>query len=159
MIGNLEKEKFLNIAVDFFRGITDENLKEVLCNVNYEISFKAEYENNIVGFYFLTDKSDLFEELKREGATPTMDLEKYKDKKGVEGCALGIFPEYRNKGIGFLMIDTSIEYAKNNNIDYIFGQHYKTLNNIEYWKRIRKLIAESDTVYFTIKDLCIQEPE
>ena len=67
-----------------------------------------------------------------------VDIESYKSKKGINGIHLYIEPEYRNKGIGKVLI----EHAENLG-DYIWGQHDLKLNNIENWLKRRKLIAKT----------------
>lgn len=38
--------------------------------------------------------------------------------------------------------------------DYIWGQHFKTLYNIDNWKKFgRRVVAETEDIYVTLMDL------
>ncbi|MBP6236766.1 MAG: GNAT family N-acetyltransferase [Saprospiraceae bacterium] len=147
------KDYFLNLADQFFGHIGSTNVHDTLSNVNFDISLKATLDDEVVGFYLLSDKSNLIEEIKKESASIFFKEDEYLGKKSLEGCAMGVIEAYRSRGIGQMLIDSSISLAKKNGYDFIFGQHHKDLNNIKYWLARRKLIAESKNVYFTLKDV------
>lgn len=71
----------------------------------------------------------------------------------MEGVALGLKKEYRGNGFGEKLKDWFENYAKDNGYDFIFGQHLKGLNNIDFWLKRRELYREDKHSYYTIKYL------
>ena len=71
--------------------------------------------------------------------------EKYIGLKGVEGVLLVVDEEIRGQGWGNKLKD----YPKTLEVDYIWGQQLKTLNNLEDWLKRRELILETVAVYIT----------
>src|ERR1035437_1709702 len=70
------------------------------------------------------------------------NMDKYKNKKGLNGFIMGVLPKYTKKGGATKMI----EYEKKNyskDYDYIWGGAYKAFNNIEFWEKSRRLVGES----------------
>lgn len=61
----------------------------------------------------------------------------YKNKKGVYGIMLGVLPEYRNMGLGKMLI----EYGESIS-DYIWGMHENKLDNLKYWEKRRSVVGE-----------------
>jgi GNAT superfamily N-acetyltransferase len=98
-------------------------------------SVKLILGDNIIGCYLIKEA----------------ELPEFKDKKGIEGVALCILPEYRGKGYGEKMKDWLENYAKSHDYDYIYGMHLKTLKNIEPWLKRRELYKEDEELYHTIK--------
>ena len=78
------------------------------------------------------------------------DLSKYKNLRGIQGVSLGILPEYRNQGIGKQLRDL----PKTMGYDYIWGQHFKSLKNVEHWTKFgRRKVADDNGIYVTLMDL------
>ena len=91
----------------------------------------------MAGFYFICDKQI------PKGGNGYEDL---KDLNGVEGIALGVLKEYKNKGVGKKLI----EYPKSiPNVDYIWGYQFKSLKNIDDWLKRRKIYFENNVFYIT----------
>jgi hypothetical protein len=71
--------------------------------------------------------------------------EKYDRLKGIEGVLLVIDKEIRGQGWG----NKLKEYPKTLEVDYIWGQQLKTLNNIEDWLKRREIVGETTGAYIT----------
>lgn len=69
--------------------------------------------------------------------------------KGVQGVVLGVLPEYHNLGYGKILIDYSLTL----NFDYIWGMHWKGLNNIDHWLKKRQLLSDCPEFYITAAKL------
>ena len=81
------------------------------------------------------------------------DLSKYDDIYGIEGVALGVIPTFRKTG---LTEQLKQQVKTIPHLQYIYGMQYKSLNNLKYWLRSRRLVAESYTaeaVYITLEDI------
>ena len=64
----------------------------------------------------------------------------------MEGIALGVLKEYKNKSVGKKLI----EYPKSiPNVDYIWGYQFKSLKNIDDWLKRRKIYSENNVFYIT----------
>jgi hypothetical protein len=72
-------------------------------------------------------------------------LERYSNKVGVEGVLLAIDEDIRGQGWGNKLKD----YPKTLGVDYIWGQQFKNLNNLNDWLKRRELISSTDEVYIT----------
>ena len=59
--------------------------------------------------------------------------------------ALGVFSEYKNSGIGKMLI----EYPKTLGVDYIWGYQLKALENINDWLKRRKIYLQTPGLYVT----------
>ena len=70
---------------------------------------------------------------------------KYNQLKGVEGVLLVIDESIRNLGYGNKLKD----FPKSLNVDYVWGEQLKELNNLDDWLKRRILIAETEHVYIT----------
>ena len=65
---------------------------------------------------------------------------------------MGILPECSRIGGGTFMV----KYEKEKfcgKYDYIFGSCYKSLNNLQFWLKSRRLIGENKTSFCTLMDL------
>lgn len=71
--------------------------------------------------------------------------EKYDGLKGIEGVLLVVDKEIRGQGWGNILK----EYPKTLEVDYIWGQQLKTLNNIGDWLKRREILFETTTTYIT----------
>jgi GNAT superfamily N-acetyltransferase len=150
---HLTLESFLNESKDNIQirklkpsdlPIIKENLSKVydkLTLSNDEIFDMIEYDNNsvvctvdddVAGFYFL--KAINIKKFKE------VDYTQFKNKKGIEGIALGVFPKYKSKGIGKKLI----EYAESLDFDYIWGEAYEQLGNLQHWLKRRKFYHKYD---------------
>lgn len=138
-IENIQKEDIdlvVDMASNIFSNVMsyNDNQNYIRSVVDFDISCKLTNDGDIIGFYLLSPK-------------------RIKDKNGLEGIALGIKSEYRGSGLGEKLKDWLEDYAKDNGYDFIFGQHLKGLNNIDYWLKRRELYREDDHSYYTIKYL------
>lgn len=97
--------------------------------------------NNVVGFYFIGDN-----QIPDNGSETYQKLNKM---NGVEGVALGILPRYKEMGLGKQLII----WSQNLPIDYIWGYQLKSLENIDDWKKRRKVYYEDDELYITYQVL------
>jgi predicted double-glycine peptidase len=141
-------------------------------SANYDISIKAVYEGQIIGVYSFMNKNleDEIKMYKKEKYKNILArilsvfqekyvkidkefLNKLKGKVGFQGVSLLLKPQYRNFGIGKKLIQKSIEIAKKNGADYIWGEHLKNLGNISDWTKRRELLGEMGDIYITIKML------
>ena len=134
-----DKEIIMDLVATIFSGMTemsyDECVEYMEETADLEKSVKLTLNGKIIGCYIIADK----------------DLEEYPDKKGIEGIALCILPEYRGHGYGEMLKDWLENYAEANNYDFIFGQHLKSLNNLEPWLKRRELFKEDEDSFYTIK--------
>ena len=108
---------------------------------------KLLYNNKMIGFYFFRIGSIIKSSYKKNWKE---NLEIYKDKKGLEGAFLCISKEYQKMGAGTFIVNylkTLIEF------DYIWGGQYKSLNNIGFWLKSRRIVDEHDDGYKTLMDI------
>jgi GNAT superfamily N-acetyltransferase len=133
-------------------------------NTNFNLSIKAIYNNEIIGVYSFMDKNieegieeeSMDQELEEDSGEIKLNqeiLDRLKGKTGFQGVSLLLKPQYRNFGIGRMLIQKSIEAARKNGADYIWGEHLKSLGNIDKWLKKRELLGEVGNLYFTIKEL------
>jgi GNAT superfamily N-acetyltransferase len=138
-IEEYDKEEILDLVSTIFSEMTEMTYEECVEYIeetaDWNKSIKLTLDDKIIGCYIIADKQ----------------LEEYPDKKGIEGIGLCILPEYRSKGYGELLKDWLETYAKNSNYDFIFGQHLKSLHNLEPWLKRRELYDEDEDSYYTIK--------
>lgn len=69
--------------------------------------------------------------------------------RGLQGVALGVAPEHREKGAGKLLI----QYPYQLPFDYIWGQHLAWLNNREHWAKRRQILEEEEWGFVTAGSL------
>lgn len=142
----------LNVFKQAFPQVDFEEAYEFLKrSVTWQDSLKAVLDDNIVGIYLLSHRP-LMDTIADESATPTEDLTQYENKKGVEGIALAVLPEYQKTGIGKKLKNV----VESMPVDYVYGLQYKSLGNLEHWIKSRRVVAQSegeDAVYVTLKDL------
>jgi len=116
--------------------------------VDWNISVKLVVDGKLAGFYLLNKHSicDYAEEV----LYWEEDMNTYKDKSAIQGVGLGLWPEYRGQGYGKLL--RAIPLAMD--VDYVWGQHFKGLNNLHLWEKAgRRLVGASEDAYFTLIDL------
>ena len=103
---------------------------------NWDISaIILDDEDKIKGLYLLGDSQ----------LCSSFLTEKYTGLKGVEGVLLVVDKEIRGQGWGNKLKD----YPKTLEVDYIWGQQLKTLNNIEDWLKRREIVGETTATYIT----------
>jgi GNAT superfamily N-acetyltransferase len=122
------------------------------------LSKVAEVDGKFAGFYLLR-KGSVMEVLSDDpefaGITVYEDLDPYRGKRGVEGVALAVLPEFRGSGVGRALMDA----PKSMGFDYIYGYQFKSLGNLQNWLGRRRLVAETTTFYCTLQDLHHGESE
>lgn len=106
----------------------------LLNQTNWENSFYLVDEDNIILGVYLIGYNKL----------PIQDV-RFLNLKGVEGLLLAVTEELRGLGFGNRFKDM----PKSLGIDYIWGQQYKSLNNLTDWLKRRELIGETNDVYIT----------
>lgn len=116
----------LGLVYNMLEMSNDEILEEIE-PIDSDNSIVVEVDGKLAGFYFLRPGSI------PENINPEL-YEELKDLSGIEGVALGVFPEYKNLGIGKRLI----EYPKNMGYDYIWGYQFKPLKNLGDWLKRRK---------------------
>src|SRR5688572_17161909 len=77
-----------------FAPINESLLQFLTEVVNWDISFTAEQDGKILGFYLLGERK-LSDAITAENAVPHEDLSRYDSMCGIEGVALGVIPEFR----------------------------------------------------------------
>jgi len=125
-------------AFEYFKYVTSKEYFFAILQqeTNWNISaILLNDEDKIMGLYLLGDSQ-------LDSLTVN---EKYVDLKGVEGVLLAVSEEIRGQGWGNKLKD----FPKTLEVDYIWGQQLKTLNNLEDWLKRRELIAETQSVYIT----------
>lgn len=135
-----------------YAPITDSMRQFLEDVVKWDISYKAEQEGKIVGFYLVGERA-LSAAIAAENAVPLEDLSTYDSMQGVEGVALGVIPEFRKTGLTRALKQNVKSIP---GLQYMYGLQYKSLGNLEYWLRSRRLVAESHTeepVYITLEDI------
>jgi len=135
-----------------YAPINESPLQFLAETVNWDISFTAEQNGKIIGFYLLGERK-LSDAIAAENAVPNEDLSRYDLLRGIEGVALGVIPDFRKTGLTEKLkqqVKTILD------VDFVYGMQFKSLGNLDYWLRSRRLVAESFTaepVYFTLEDV------
>lgn len=145
-IRKLRKDDFDEIDKNIEQVFKKTNLRRqaiwsMMGNIDPELSIVALVDGKLAGFYFLSE-----EDIPQ---IPSDAYEKLKNKRGVEGVALGVFEPYRNMGVGKKLID----YTQNMDYDYIWGMQLKSLENINDWLKRRKIYYENPDLYITYRIL------
>jgi GNAT superfamily N-acetyltransferase len=128
--------EILELGDIIFKGQLNDNKTYIFYTTNWDISLKLTNKEKIIGFYLFKDINYPYQN------------NLFKNKKGIEGIALGVMEEYRNNGYGKYLINYSITYLSKN-YDYIWGQHLNSLNNKEDWKKRRKIMKEFSNMFIT----------
>ena len=170
-ISNFTSEKeimdALKIGLRVFEG--QMGPKELLTYLakaaDWQISVKATYQGKIVGFYLLNE-NQIYDYLlhymmrdyncysmeqcnRKHPNSIKVDPMKFKNLNGIEGVALGVDPDYKGLGIGKKLI----EYSQSLPYDYVWGQQYEHLGNIEHWIKRRNVAAYFPGLYLTYQML------
>lgn len=123
-------------------GMSELHLWGTMANMDTDISIVVTVDGELAGFYFLAEHNI--------PKINNVDYAQFENKRGLEGIALGVFPKYKNKGVGKRLI----EYTQQNmNYDYIWGMQLKSLENINDWLKRRKIYYESSHLYITYRML------
>jgi hypothetical protein len=114
------------------------NYVKFYANVNWGLSvLLLDEKDEIKGVYILGNNQ----------ITCMIDSKKYKKLKGVEGILLCVDESLRGQGFG----NTLKDYPKTLNVDYVWGQQFKGLNNLNDWLKRRELVGETSEVYITVE--------
>lgn len=170
-ISNFTSEKeitdALKIGLNVFEGQMGpkELLNYLAKAADWQISVKATYQGKIVGFYLLSE-NQIYDYLlhymmrdyncysmeqcnRKHPGSIKVDPMKFKNLDGVEGVALAVDPKYKGLGVGKKLI----EYTQNLPYDYVWGQQYEHLGNIEHWIKRREVAAYFPGLYLTYQML------
>jgi len=116
------------------------------CMTDFTISKKAVLDGKIIGCYLLNDESFHSYEMNR-----LENLDRYNNRRGLQGVALGIMKEYRGFSYGRQLRDSALSL---NEYDYIWGFQGKSLDNLGRWLAYgRRLVGETEDAYITLMDL------
>jgi hypothetical protein len=111
----------------------EEYLKSV---TNWDISaMLVNDDGKLLGVYLLGNLQ----------LTDFVTAPKYEKLVGVEGVLLVIDSSIRGLGFGNKLKD----YPKTLGVDYIWGQQFKGLKNLDDWLKRRELVATTSEVYIT----------
>lgn len=132
------RKEIITWAFQYFKDVTSEYYFDTILEEesNWDISAMLVDENNDIKGVYLLGNSQI---------NSLVEYEKYVNLKGVEGVVLAVSEEIRGQGWGNKLKD----FPKTLEVDYIWGQQLKTLNNLEDWLKRRELIAETQSVYIT----------
>lgn len=127
--------------------------QELTQNVDLDISKKLVLGDKIIGAYLLGER-DLFHFLQTNSAyckvlLPPEDVKWLRGKRGVQGVALVVLPEYKGRGYGKQLIDLPSQLG----YDYIWGEQLKSLGNLHHWLKRRQLVADCSGVHVTMQKL------
>ena len=157
IIQNDDINDVVDILYECFGHLEDskETLKKrITPRLLNNLSVKITLNNKIVGCYLLAEKSaqEFINNIKTNNIKdfPLNNTKIYINEingNGIQGIALAISKKYRGLNLGKQLKN----YAKNLQYDYIWGVQDKKLENINFWKKTRKLLAESNNRYATIE--------
>lgn len=116
--------------------------------VDWTLSVKLTYEDEIVGMYLLQSQP-VSDAIAQEGITTLHEgLERYSALRGLHGVTLAIHPAFRGRGWGNMLK----EHATTLGYDYWWAVAFKTLGNLEDWEKRARLVGESQEVYLLLED-------
>jgi GNAT superfamily N-acetyltransferase len=143
-------DQAVKLSVNEFVGLEQDAYSWIHKISDPILSLIASVNGDIIGSYLL-GRRQILDGLREEGVPFTFyeDLSRYTNKTGIEGVALAVKPEWRGRGIGRDLISASESVRA----DYIWGMAYKHLANVKHWTKRRRLVAESDEIFVTLKDL------
>lgn len=131
-----KQDEAILFGYQFFSHLMNlDNFNKYLKSVtDWDKSFYIVDENDIIVGVYLIGNYKL-----------PIQHEKYDDLVGVEGLLLAVDEDIRGLGFGERLKDM----PKTLGIDYIWGQQFKSLGNLEDWLKRRELIFETGDVYIT----------
>jgi GNAT superfamily N-acetyltransferase len=144
-----EVAEALNVCFKSFKeslGLSEEDvkteIKEEMGN-NFSNCYVALADGQIIGGYFLKKEkkpaSDLVE----------LGVHGLENKTGIKGVAIFVLPEYRAYGAGRQLRSIPEKLG----VDYIWGQHYKELRNVENWVNFgRTYVGDKDDYAITFQE-------
>lgn len=107
-----------------------------LANVNWDESILlVDDENNIKGVYLFGSNQINY----------MVDAKDYEELSGIEGVLFCVDKSLRGQGYGNQMK----EFSKTLGYDYIWGQQFRSLGNLNDWLKRRELVGETEYVYIT----------
>jgi GNAT superfamily N-acetyltransferase len=123
-------------------GFANSTISKLLYGSTWKESVVAEVDGKIAGFYFVSRRNIPFYKPKKlKKLNKEFDFDDYDilvNGEGLEGIALGVFPEFKEAGVGKKLI----EYPSTLYVDYVWGYQVKSLDNIKDWLKRRKLYAD-----------------
>lgn len=136
----------IELIIPLFPQFPVAALRKYLNRVaDWKISVKAVLNDEIIGAYLLNTSS-----VTKHSNIQLEDLSKYESKKGIQGIAIAIKKEYRNKSYGKQLRDYPISLKP----DYVWGEQIKELNNLTNWTKFgRRLVAKDDNINVTLMDI------
>lgn len=132
--------KMLEYSYGFFKDIISKEdfYNHVLNVTNFTLSARLLTDNGTVKGIYLIGTNKL---------TDYVLLPELEGLIGVEGVLLAIDEDIRGMGFGNMLKD----YPKSIGVDYIWGQQFKALNNLDDWLKRRVLVHETEDIYFTME--------
>jgi hypothetical protein len=129
----------LSFSYSFFSHLMNEKDFNyyILSISDWEQSFMLDYEDNIKGIYIIGNNQ----------VTDFTDDPQFENLVGIEGVLLAIDESIRGMGWGNKLKDT----PKTLGADYIWGQQFKDLNNLNDWLKRRELVVVTEHVYVTVE--------
>lgn len=103
------------------------------CGADFGDSVVITVGGEVAGFYFLSP-----ENLPENGDITD-------EMNGIQGVALGVSSEFKNLGIGKMLIN----YPATLGYDYVWGYQLRALDNINDWLKRRKIYSETGNMFTT----------
>lgn len=130
----------LNYSYQFFSHVMEKRdfdyYMRTLANINWGVSvLLLDDEDNIKGTYILGNHQ----------ITSMLDADEYVGLNGVEGVLLCVDESIRGLGYGNQLKD----YPRSLGYDYIWGQQFIPLGNLNDWLKRRELVGQTEQVYIT----------
>lgn len=161
--------RILNINQRF--GTEKRFKKSVLNQFELTYSVKLMDGSKMIGLYLLNEKISIHQFLRlspkqlQSIRTNPHSLPKNKKESllhlaqtlmrysgvGIQGIAVILLSQYRNKGLGRRLIEYPYTLSKQYN--YIWGGHEFDLHNLFHWLKRRELLLEHNNTYYTIGSL------
>lgn len=132
------RNEVIDWSFEFFKHLINKP------NFSYTVIQKTNWSNSAM----LVDENDEILGVYLLGDTQLKSIlltDDYNNLKGVEGVLLAVDTSIRGKGWGNKLKD----YPNILGFDYIWGQQFKTLNNLDDWLKRRQLIAVTNDCYIT----------
>lgn len=119
--------------------VSKKEFTEIINNgTNWDLSLmlvEDDDEEEVLGLYLLGN----------EQISSVINTHEYTGMTGIEGILLVIDDSIRGQGWGTKLKD----YTMTMGFDYVWGQQYKSLNNLDEWLKRRTLMGESEYINIT----------
>ena len=119
--------------------VSKKEFTEIINNgTNWDLSLmlvEDDDEEEVLGLYLLGN----------EQISSVINTHEYTGMTGIEGILLVIDDSIRGQGWGTKLKD----YTMTMGFDYVWGQQYKSLNNLYEWLKLRTLIGQSEHINIT----------